>query len=176
MGLYRYIKVRASHGLCSNHDCFFVPLSIRGWHKIAPYNFKLKLFFFSQARMETTFGTSAFSPVTTITRGNGILWCWFKLKFFNLLVHISNSLTDVINWAIHYCGQTNKIWAVTKGGFPSDAKGHMNFLAVPFHPPPSPPLLTSGESRPSDKGGPSHPGPEITGGPSLQKNFFSALV
>ena len=126
MGLYRYIKVRASHALFSNHDCFFVPLSIRGWHKIAPYNFKLKLFFFLQARMETTFGTSAFSPVTTITRGNGILWCWFKLKFFNLLVHISNSLTDVMNWAI---------WAVTKGGFPFDAKGHMNFLAVPFHPP-----------------------------------------
>ena len=93
-----------------------------------------------------------------------------------MLVHISNSLTDVINWAIHYCGQTNKILAVTKGGFPSDAKGHMNFLAVPFHPPPSPPLLTSGKSRPSDKRGPSHPGPEITGGPSLQKKFFSALV
>ena len=176
MGLYRYIKVRASHALFSNHDCVFVPLSIRGWHKIAPYNFKLKLFFFSQARMETTFGTSAFSPVTTITRGNSILWCWFKLKFFNLLVYISNSLTDVINWALHYCGQTNKIWAVTKGGFPSDATGHMNFLAVPFHPPPLP-LLSSGWSRPSDKGGGgSHPGPEITGGPSLQKNFFSALV
>ena len=125
--------------------------------------------------METTFGTSAFSPVTTITRGNGIFWCWFKLKFFNLLVHISNSLTDVINWAIHYCGQTNKIWAVTKGGFPSDAKGHMNFLAVPFHPPPLP-LLSSGGSIPSDKWGPSHPGPEITGGPSLKKIFFTAVV